>query len=66
MEDVMTAGPAAGEKIAQRLQESLQRLRNDLDRVEIWAGALEGFTQPVPEYKPRAEHVLPADKRDRK
>jgi hypothetical protein len=60
----MTAGPAAGEKIAQRLQESLDRLRNDLDRVEIWAGALEGFTQPVPDYKPQPEHILPKAKRD--
>jgi hypothetical protein len=56
----MAAGPAAEEKIAQRLQESLDRLRNDLDRVEIWAGALEGFTQPVPEYETQVEqHTLP-------
>jgi hypothetical protein len=46
------------------LQESLDRLRNDLDRVEIWAGALEGFTQPIPEYKPQPEHILPKAKRN--
>jgi hypothetical protein len=62
----MTAGLAAGEKIAQRLQESLNRLRNDLDRVEILAGALEGFTQPIPDYSPRCEHDLPRQKREHK
>jgi hypothetical protein len=60
----MTAGSPAGEKIAQRLQESLDRLRSDIDRVEIWAGALEGFTQPVPDYKQEPDHLLPTGKRD--
>jgi hypothetical protein len=60
----MTAGSPAGEKIAQRLQESLNRLRNDIDRVEIWAGALEGFTQPVPDYQGKPDNLLPAGKRD--
>jgi hypothetical protein len=37
-------------KISERLQESLARLRKDIDRVEMWAGALEGFSQPIPAY----------------
>ena len=37
-------------KISDRLYESLARLRKDIDSVELWAGALEGFSQPVPDY----------------
>jgi hypothetical protein len=61
-ESVMTVGPAAGEQISQRLQESLDRLRQDIDRVELWAGALEVFSQPIPDYRPMRDHVLGAEK----
>lgn len=51
---------AAGEQIAQRrLQESLARLRRDIDRVELWAGALEVFSQPIPDYDAGRNHRLP-------
>jgi hypothetical protein len=46
----MAAGLAGGDKVSERLQESLARLREDIDRVELWAGALEGFSQPIPDY----------------
>lgn len=46
----MATGTAGGEKISERLQESLERLREDIDRVELWAGALEGFSRPIPDY----------------
>jgi hypothetical protein len=46
----MAAGPAGGGKISERLQESLARLRKDIDQVELWAGALEGFSRPIPDY----------------
>jgi hypothetical protein len=36
--------------ITRRLQEAIDRLQADVKRVEIWAGALSGFLQPVPEY----------------
>ncbi len=55
---MIAASPAAGEQIAQRLQESLARLRLDLDRVELWAGALEVFSQPILEYESRRDHEL--------
>jgi hypothetical protein len=54
----MAAGVAAGDKISERLQESLARLRKDIDRVELWAGALEGFSQPIPEYDPGRGYEL--------
>jgi hypothetical protein len=54
----MPVGPAAGEQISQRLQESLDRLRKDIDQVELWAGALEVFSQPIPDYRPRRDYML--------
>jgi hypothetical protein len=38
------------EKVAQELRTAIDRLRIDIVRVEIWAGALSGFTKPVPNY----------------
>lgn len=58
----MTSGRAAGTNIQQRLQESLDRLRADIDQVEIWAGALEGFNRPVPDYEPMRQHLLSEQK----
>jgi hypothetical protein len=64
MESAMTVGPAAGEQISQRLQESLARLRKDIDRVELWAGALEVFSHPIPDYRPTGDHMLPDEPDD--
>jgi hypothetical protein len=47
-----------GEKVSERLQASLVRLRKDIDRVEVWAGALEGFSRPIPEYDPGGHYKL--------
>jgi hypothetical protein len=60
----MAAGTAGGEKICAHLQESLARLREDIDRVELWAGALEGFTRPVPDYDPARRYRLASDEAD--
>ncbi len=54
----MTVGVAAEEKISRRLQESLARLRKDIDRVELWAGVLEGFSQPIPDYQLMRDYEL--------
>lgn len=45
--------------IAQKLDESIRQLHKDLRRVEVWAGALSGFAQPVPEYRPASDFLLP-------
>ena len=58
----MAAGFAGGDKISERLQESLARLRKDIDQVELWAGALEGFSQPIPDYDAAWRYRLSADK----
>jgi hypothetical protein len=48
----------AEELIVERLIEALERLRQDLDRVELWAGALGSFQDPVPEYQPGDQYLL--------
>ena len=60
----MAPGFAGGDKISERLQESLARLREDIDRVELWAGALEGFSQPIPDYDPSRRYRLGGDAQD--
>jgi len=39
------------EKISHELQVALDQLRADIERVEIWASALSGFSKPVPDYE---------------
>lgn len=54
----MATGVAGGEMISERLHESLARLREDIERVEMWAGALEGFSQPIPDYDAARKYRL--------
>jgi hypothetical protein len=60
----MAAGIAGGDRISERLQESLARLREDIDRVELWAGALESFSRPIPEYDAARRYRLRTDNND--
>jgi hypothetical protein len=53
----------AEDVIVHNLIEALERLREDLDRVELWANALGCFQQPVPEYQPSDQHLLPSTPR---
>jgi len=49
---------AAEETIVQNLIEALEQLRQDLDKVELWAGALGCFQAPAPAYQPRDHYLL--------
>ena len=49
----------AADMIVRNLVEALNRLHDDLDRVELWTAALSSFQQPPPEYRPEVEHLLP-------
>jgi hypothetical protein len=40
------------------LLQSLTRLHEDLDKVELWLGALKSFQKPVPDYQPSDRHLL--------
>jgi hypothetical protein len=50
----------AEEMIVHNLIEALERLREDLDRVELWTAALGCFQQPAPEYEPSDRYLLSA------
>ncbi|HTK13590.1 MAG TPA: hypothetical protein VL402_07295 [Xanthobacteraceae bacterium] len=47
------------ERIYQRLEGSLETIRSEMERVEIWASALHGFSAPVPDYQPDERYMLP-------
>ena len=48
----------AKDVIVHNLIEALEQLREDLDRVELWAFALGSFQKPAPEYQPGDQHLL--------
>ncbi|MGB7099143.1 MAG: hypothetical protein WBD95_10310 [Xanthobacteraceae bacterium] len=52
----------AADMIVRNLIEALNRLHDDLDRVELWTVVLSSFQQPPPEYRPDSEHLLPVPK----
>jgi hypothetical protein len=47
----------AEDMIVRNLIEALDRLHDDLDRVELWTAALGCFQSPAPEY-PAGDHYL--------
>jgi hypothetical protein len=49
----------AEDMIVGNLIEALERLREDLDKVELWAAALGQFHAPVPDYQPSERYLLP-------
>jgi hypothetical protein len=51
----------AADAIVRNLIEALERLRNDLDRMELWAAALDRFQRPIPDYRPGDQHLLNPD-----
>jgi hypothetical protein len=44
--------------IVRNLIEALERLRQDLDRMELWTAALHRFQQPIPDYRADDQHLL--------
>jgi hypothetical protein len=54
----------AEEKIFRNFTEALERLNDDLDKVELWAAALSYFQAPVPDYRPGDRYLLPVRPRD--
>jgi hypothetical protein len=49
--------PAEG-TIVRHLAEALERLHEDLDRVELWTAALNSFQCAIPDYKPSEQCLL--------
>jgi hypothetical protein len=53
----------AEDMIVRNLVEALERLHEDLDRVELWTAALGYFQGPVPDYQPGERYLLPTEQR---
>ena len=49
----------ASDMIVRNLTDALNRLHDDLERVELWAAALSSFQQQPPEYGPSGKYILP-------
>ena len=48
----MVEKAVATEALARHLRASIERVREDVAKVEFWADAMTGFSEPVPEYDP--------------
>ena len=55
----------AKDAIMIHLTQSIERLHRDLDKVELWLGALGCFQRPVPNYEPSDRHLLPPARHSR-
>jgi hypothetical protein len=52
----------AANNVTQHLLDAIERVRDDVAKVEFWAGAVAGFSQPVPAYEPEQASVwLPSE-----
>lgn len=49
----------AGDLVARRLIEAIERLHKDVETIELWASAVAGFCRPVPGYQPKDTFILP-------
>ncbi len=45
------------EDLARHLSDSVDRLQQQVQKVEFWASAVTGFTQPIPDYEPASTKV---------
>jgi hypothetical protein len=44
--------------VVRNLIEALERLHEDLDRMEMWAAVLGSFARPVPSYRQNERYLL--------
>ena len=47
----------AAERLKRNLRGAMQNMHTELERIEILAAALYGFSVPVPEYEPTFQHL---------
>ena len=47
----------AGDRLKRELQRAVERIRIELDKIEILSAAMSAFSQPVPDYEPRFLHL---------
>ena len=46
----MSAKGVATDALARHLHAAIDRVREDMEKVEFWADAVSGFSEPVPDY----------------
>jgi hypothetical protein len=52
----------AAHSVARHLNDAIDRVREDMAKVEFWADAVTGFSQPVPDYESKDMKVwLPSE-----
>ena len=52
----------ATKALSRNLHKAIERVREDVEKVEFWAEAVSGFSQPVPDYDPNSVKVwLPSE-----
>lgn len=49
------------ERLKQDLGGALRNVHAELERVEILAAALYGFSAPIPDYEPTFHHIAPVE-----
>ncbi len=52
----------AEDLIVRNLVETLERLQEDLDRMEVWAAVLGSFAHPIPSYQQNERYLLNPDR----
>jgi hypothetical protein len=58
----MTAKGVATDALARHLHAAIERVRDDMQKVEFWADAMTSFSEPVPDYEPEDVTVwLPSE-----
>jgi len=44
--------------VTRNLHAAIERVREDVAKVEFWADAVTGFSQPVPDYRPSDVNIF--------
>jgi hypothetical protein len=56
--DLRTGDATRHLDVTRHLQEAIARMHKEMRAVEIWAAALTGFNQPIPEYEPALRYLV--------
>lgn len=46
-----------GDRLKRELQRAVERIRVELDKIDILSAAMAAFNKPVPEYEPGFRHM---------
>lgn len=48
---------SGGDRLKRELQRAVERIRTELDKIDILSAAMAAFAKPVPEYEPGFRHM---------